>query len=177
MNRLWMALDGMVMFHMSNVFCKTKLWECHEFLWRQLSQETYIHFGWCAIDSNSEPLWSKWLHSQIQYLYPCHPRGYATCSWSNFEILSVSNMVDLSCNLRGSFWNLVWPAWNRKPRTSNDHHKIPQATQSACYGLPIQLQNNTNNNARCILMHLDASWCILMLHQILPRQQEVIRAP
>ena len=40
---------------------------------------------------------------------------------------TVSNMVDLSdlnCNLRGSFWNLAWPAWNRsQARTWNDRHK------------------------------------------------------
>ena len=42
-----------------------------------------------------------------------------------------SNMVDLSdlnCNLRGSFWNLAWPAWNRR-KPSEDMKRSAQATQ------------------------------------------------
>jgi len=45
---------------------------------------------------------------------------------------TVSNTVDLSdlnCNLRGSFWNLAWPAWNRRNRRkpSEDMKRSAQA--------------------------------------------------
>lgn len=119
---LWMALDGMVMLHVSNVFCETKLWEleCHDFLWWQLSKETCM-----------------WMvrHIQMQYLYPCHPSGYATCSWTNlFEILSDSvehgRFERFELQSEGLFLKSGLACL--EPQPSEDMKRSAQATQWAC---------------------------------------------
>lgn len=117
-----MALDGMVMLHVSNVFCETKLWEleCHVFLWWQLSKETCM-----------------WMvrHIQMQYLYPCHPSGYATCSWTNlFEILSDSvehgRFERFELQSEGLFLKSGLACL--EPQPSEDMKRSAQATQWAC---------------------------------------------
>lgn len=153
---LWMALDGMVMLHVSNVFSETKLWELeyHYFLWWQLSKETCM-----------------WMvrHIQMQYLYPCHPSGYTTCSWTNlFEIVGQSRTWSI-----WAIWIAIWGAlfeiWLGLPgtagsqaRTWNDRHK--QRSSGLAKRLLIDSSScKQNNNA----------WCT----KSLPRQQEVIRGP